>query len=181
MNAFWSFLYNLVITAVIRFVLPIASIFNSKIKESVQNRKNWFSSLQAELGKLDPRRKRILFHCPSAGEWAQAVPIIETIKKSNPAIDIIASFLSPSGYNFFKGHSDLAFKVYLPFDSRSNAFRFLRSVNPDLWIISKYDVWPNHLMAAQKLRIPVIMTSALLSEKSADISNFSIDFPGFRS
>ncbi len=107
-----------------------------------------------------------MFHCPSAGEWVQAVPIIEKIGKTNPDIDIVASFLSPSGYNFFKSHPNLALKTYLPFDTRRNAVRFLKTVRPDLWVISKYDAWPNHMAVAKKLEIPVVMISSLLSEKS---------------
>ena len=166
MSLFWLVLYNIVLIPLFWVGVMLASLFNRKIKEGIQCRRGWFRSLRNEMKRLDQNRKRVLFHCSSVGEWIQAVPIIEGIKNANPNIEIIVSFLSPSGYNFFKHHPDLAFKTYLPFDTRRNAMRFLGTIRPDIWVISKYDVWPNHMEAAKRLEIPVILISALLSEKS---------------
>ena len=109
---------------------------------------------------------RILFHCSSVGEWLQAVPVIEKLKSHNSELLIIVSFFSASGYNYVKDHPMIDLKVYLPLDTPAQARMFFHILKPQLWIISKFDVWPNHLWAASGLNIPTIMLAATLSSTS---------------
>ena len=121
-------------------------------------------------------RKRILFHCTSAGEWLQALPIIEKMKSVDPDLFIMVSFFSPSGYKFAKNPAEVDLKFYLPLDSRIAACRLFRMLKPDLWIISKFDIWPNHVMAASTLKIPMVVTSATLSADSGRDKGISKGF-----
>ena len=84
----------------------------------------------------------------------------------DPQLYIMVSFFSPSGYKFAKNPAEVDLKFYLPLDSRGAARRLFKLLKPDLWIISKFDIWPNHVMAAAKLNIPMVVTSATLSADS---------------
>lgn len=165
MSLIWLALYNILVVPVILTGFCIGSLFNNKIREGLKARKNQFARLAAEISKATGR-KRILFHCTSAGEWLQAVPIIEKMKLLNPQLYIMVSFFSPSGFKFARNPAEVDLKFYLPLDSRYAARRLFKLLKPDLWIISKFDVWPNHVMAAAKLNIPMVVTSATLSADS---------------
>ncbi len=141
------------------------SLFNAKMREGRKARKNQFARLAGAITSAE-NRKRILFHCTSAGEWLQALPIIESLKLQYPQLYIMVSFFSPSGFRFAKNPAEVDLKFYLPLDTRYAARRLFKILQPDLWIISKFDVWPNHVCMATKQGIPVVITSATLSADS---------------
>ncbi len=165
MSWIWLLLYNLLGVPAIYAGFAIGSLFNSKIKEGLKARKGLFYHLSEEI-KRSEGRKRILFHCTSAGEWLQALPIIEKMKELKPDLFIMVSFFSPSGFRFSKNPPQVDLKFYLPLDSYFSASRLFGILKPDLWIISKFDIWPNHVMAASARRIPIVITSATLSADS---------------
>lgn len=166
MSIIWFFLYNIFIVPLLFCGFKIRGLTNSKIREGVLGRVGQFAYIKEVIAQLDKNRKKILFHCVSVGEWLQAIPIIDQIKNNNPDIFIIVSFFSPSGFNYAKKHPNVDLKIYLPFDTYKNAKKFFNTIQPDLWIISKFDVWPNHLYAAKILKIPTVLTDATLSANS---------------
>ncbi|HHP7242959.1 MAG TPA: 3-deoxy-D-manno-octulosonic acid transferase [Cyclobacteriaceae bacterium] len=160
---FWL-AYRYVISPFYRVVYLIAGFFDPKVEKGLVGRKGLFKNLRK--ATIPEHTKRILIHCASVGEWEQALPIIHHLKKLDNTLFIAVSFFSPSGYNYSGNHPLVDFKFYLPFDTYGNAKRLFKLIRPDLWIISKFDVWPSHLMAAGKLTIPVLMIDATLSEDS---------------
>ena len=165
MSYIWLVLYNTLAVPAILLGFAIGSLFNDKIREGRRARKNQFQRLAKEINRAKGR-KRILFHCTSAGEWLQAVPIIEKMKSLDPHLFIMVSFFSPSGFRFARNPAEVDLKFYLPLDSRIAARRLFRLLKPDLWVISKFDIWPNHVMEAASLKIPIVVTSATLSADS---------------
>ena len=55
--------------------------------------------------------------------------------------------------------------IYLPLDSKRNAFRFLEIVQPRLAIFIKYEIWPNYLKQLKKREVPVILISAIFNKR----------------
>jgi 3-deoxy-D-manno-octulosonic-acid transferase len=165
MSLIWLILYNLLVVPLIYVGFGIGSLFNVKIREGLKSRRNQFRVLSAEISKAGDR-KRILFHCTSAGEWLQALPIIEKLKSEYPRLFIMVSFYSPSGFRFAKNPPEVDLKFYLPLDSVIAARRLFKMLKPELWIISKFDIWPNHVMVASAMKIPMVVTSATLSADS---------------
>jgi len=161
------FLYNLFVVPLMVFGTLIMAMFNKKIYLGLKGRKNLFKNLKKSLSHFDKNQKRVLVHSSSVGEWLQAKPIVEKLKKIDPDIVIIASFFSPSGYHFVGNGSELIdIKTYLPFDTYFRAKKFLKLVKPSFGIISKIDAWPNHLVWAKKLQIPTFLTCATLTASS---------------
>lgn len=165
MQQFSLYIYNILIVPIFLIVLRILAPFNKKIKEGIVERRKYFSKLKKQVNLIPDSAHIVLFHSASVGEWEQAAPIITELKSQNSNIFIVASFFSPSGYNIVKNkHIDL--KLYLPFDSKKNAKKFFKILKPKVWVISKYDVWPNLVCQAHKKNIPVILTSAELAPDS---------------
>lgn len=166
MPGFIYILYNILGVPALRFGFFLLSRFNRKAKLGYQGRAEQKNSLIQTLGEVSSERKRVLIHCTSVGEYEQAVPIIDLLKKQRPDLFIVVSFFSSSGYNFVKKNVNIDLKIYLPLDVYSRAYQLLNTLKPSLFIISKFDVWPNFMISASKLDIPTVMIAATLSSNS---------------
>ena len=135
------FIYNLLIEITILFS-RVFSFFSIKIKFFLNEHKKSLKKLN-EI-KINPKEKRLLFHCASLGEFEQAKPLIQKIKSKYPGLKIIISFFSPSGYQIGKNYKFADFVCYLPFDSKKNVNLFLKSIKPSMVFLIKYEFWPNY-------------------------------------
>lgn len=154
-----QFLYNFLVFTT-SLLLPIITLFNKKIKLFVDGRKETFSKIEALKGE-----DVIWFHTASLGEFEQARPLIEELKKTYHEYKILVTFFSPSGYEVRKNYNLADVICYLPLDSRSNAKKFLDIVNPKFVMFIKYEFWPNLLNELKLKEIPTILVSGILREK----------------
>ena len=154
-----KFLYNFIVF-ITSLLLPIIALFNKKIKLFVDGRNETFSKI-SEL----KNSKTIWFHAASLGEFEQARPIIEEIKEKYPSYKVLVTFFSPSGYEIRKNYNLADVICYLPLDSKSNARKFIKEVNPALAVFIKYEFWPNLLNELKLKEIPTILVSGILREK----------------
>lgn len=154
-----NFLYNIFVF-VATFFLKIAAIFSKKIKLFVDGRKQTFHKISSL--KND---NTIWFHAASLGEFEQAIPIIEELKKQYKSYKILVTFFSPSGYEIRKNYQLADVVCYLPLDSKTNAKKFIETVNLKIAIFIKYEFWPNFLTELKNKEIPTILVSGILREK----------------
>lgn len=140
------------------FVLKGIALFNHKIKLGVKGRANTFNILKNEIKKDD---QTLWFHCASLGEYEQGLPIFNLLRKDYPKHKIVLTFFSPSGYEIRKNAPFADVVVYLPLDTKSNAKRFIKLVNPELTVFVKYEIWPNYLNEIKKNGLRAILISAV--------------------
>ncbi len=147
-------------------IFLIFSCFNRKAKQ----RENSWKNLIA----LIPTKKplRILVHASSMGEFEQAKPVIEEIKKRMPDCEIIASFFSPSGLENINNYKLIDYAVYLPIDTKKNAKIFVESIQPDISIFVRYDLWLNVLQELSKYGSKNYLICASKPSNSFFINNF---------
>ena len=138
-------LYNIVIYLYGK-AMQIAALKNIKAKQWVDGRKNTFEYLEQTISDTD---QIIWIHAPSLGEFEQARPLIKILKKEYVQYKVLVTFYSPSGYEVRKHSNLFDYVCYLPLDTKSNAERFIKLVNPVFTFFVKYDFWPNYLMALQ--------------------------------
>jgi 3-deoxy-D-manno-octulosonic-acid transferase len=141
------------------------SLFNKKIRKGIAGRKRIFEDLILNRLSLNLSKKIIWFHSSSLGEFEQAKPIIEKLKKEAD-INTVVSFFSPSGYENSKKYPYADLITYLPFDSKWRAERFIEIISPDLAVFMRYDIWPNHIWALKKKNIPCLLVDATMKKKS---------------
>ncbi|MBQ2397261.1 MAG: 3-deoxy-D-manno-octulosonic acid transferase [Bacteroidales bacterium] len=115
----------------------------------LKGEKECFDRLQ----NLNSGDKVAWFHCASLGEFEQGRPLIEEVKKQFPEYKILLSFYSPSGYESKKDYALADYVVYLPNDTKSNAKKFVKKVNPDLIFFIKYEFWYNYISALKGRRL----------------------------
>ena len=165
MKLFWNFFYDFLFLPAFYLVVSIGGIFNKKIREGIKGRNRLFEELILNVTTLDRRKRRVWLHSSSMGEFEQAKPIIEQLKK-NPNIYIIVSFFSPSGYNNSRKYPNADLITYIAFDTRTNAKKFLDILKPDLAVFMRYDIWPNHIWQLKKQEIPVYLVDATMRKSS---------------
>ncbi len=158
--------YNLFFILPAEILLKTVGRFHRKIGKGLQVRKGWERTLKASLRSL-PNNPRALFHVASAGELQQALPVIKILKEKYPNWEFGISFYSISGYSFFKGDPAVSFTTYMPFDSPQNSTAFMQIIQPKLYVVTAYDAWLNHCVAAQNCGAKQVMIAGILSEKSS--------------
>jgi 3-deoxy-D-manno-octulosonic-acid transferase len=152
-------LYNFAIFLAAIF-LPLIALFSKKIKLFVTGRKETFSKISSLKNE-----QTIWIHAASLGEFEQARPIIEALKKSYKNHKILVTFFSPSGYEVRKNYNLAAVVCYLPLDSTLNARKFVAAIKPTLAIFIKYEFWPNLLNELKKKEVKTILVSGILRKE----------------
>ena len=132
--------------------------FNLKARKMVSGRRGLFADMRRT---IPSNRPVVWFHAASLGEFEQGRPLIEAWKTNRPDDFILLTFFSPSGYEIRKNFECVDSVCYLPFDGPKRMNRFIEIVNPILFILVKYEFWPNLLFALQRHRVPVFLISAL--------------------
>ena len=165
MKKFWQIIYNLFFIPSLYIALVIISLFKQKIRKGITGRKRIFEELILSKISLNQSKKIIWFHSSSLGEFEQAKPIIEKLRKETDTI-IVVSFFSPSGYENSKKYPYADIITYLPFDSRWRAERFIEVISPDLAVFMRYDIWPNHIWTLKKKKIPCLLVDATMKKNS---------------
>jgi 3-deoxy-D-manno-octulosonic-acid transferase len=155
------FIYNLVIRLYYISIL-IASPFNQKARKWLHGRR----SIQDQLEKIPPKKQfRVWMHVASLGEFEQGRSLLENIKSIHPESICIVSYFSPSGYEIRKNDPLADYSCYLPLDTKRNARKFIQRIDADLAIFIKYDFWYHHFVELKKQSIPLLVVSAIFTEK----------------
>ncbi|MBN2669578.1 MAG: 3-deoxy-D-manno-octulosonic acid transferase [Bacteroidales bacterium] len=141
-----------------RTLIQIVAPFNPKAKLWVEGRKQWKEKLKAIFSK---QSKVIWFHAASLGEFEQARPLIEKIKKEQPGYFVLLTFFSPSGYEVRKNYQYADHVCYLPADTKQNAKIFLDIVKPEKVFFVKYEFWFNFLSEIKHRSIPNYLVSGI--------------------
>ena len=154
-------IYSIVILFA-QLLYSAASIFNNKAQLFVTGRRGLLEKLKSVIG--ENKNKLVWVHCASLGEFEQGRPIIESLKKQHPSIKILLTFFSPSGYEVRKNYAHADYIFYLPWDTASNARRFIEITRPVLAIFIKYEFWHYYTLELKRKNIPVISASSIFRE-----------------
>jgi 3-deoxy-D-manno-octulosonic-acid transferase len=140
------------------YLIHIASLFNSKAKLWVDGRKNIFNLIQS---KINTGEDIAWFHCASLGEFEQGKPVIEAYKIKHPETKILITFFSPSGYELRKNYTGADYVFYLPIDTKSNAEKFIKIIQPNIAFFVKYEFWHFYLQQLYQQKIPTYLISGV--------------------
>lgn len=157
-------IYNTSI-ALLRGVVNLTKGFNVKAAKMLDGQKATFATLEKALEGNDSPVMWI--HAASLGEFEQGRPLIEMLKSEHPEWKVVLSFFSPSGYEVRKNFPLADVVVYLPFDTPSNARRFIDIVNPTIAVFVKYEFWGNYLSVLKSKEIPTYIISAIFRPSQA--------------
>jgi len=165
MKIIFHIFYNYLVLPILYAVLRFGGLFNKKIHTGIIGRKRVYEELILNASSINKNKKLIWFHSSSLGEFEQAKPIIEQLKKEKD-VNVLITFFSPSGYENSKKYPYADLISYLPFDTKSNADKFVSITNPSLVVIMRYDVWPNIVTSLSQRNIPIYLVDATLRHNS---------------
>ena len=107
----------------------------------------------------------VWFHAASVGEFEQARPIIERLKREHPNKRVLLTFFSPSGYEMRKDYQGVDKVTYLPFATRRRVRAFLDAVQPKVAVFVKYEFWPAYLRELKRRKMHTYLISAIFRPK----------------
>jgi len=115
----------------------------------------------------------VWFHGASVGEVSLIRPLVRLLEERRPGLPIVITSHTETGVRSarlaYPGHSVFRF----PFDFSWIQRRLMRSLRPDLVVVIESDLWPNHLLAAARDRVPIAVINAKLSERSTRLHRWS--------
>ncbi len=110
----------------------------------------------------------IWLHAASVGEVTSVRPLIDRLLTADPALRLHVTVNTATARSLAAGWNDARIRVtFAPLDHRLALARFLARTRPLACITAESELWPNRLAALHDRRIPVILVSARLSERSA--------------
>lgn len=111
----------------------------------------------------------IWLHAVSVGETIAAIPLIKSLKQTYPTVPLLVTNMTPTGAARLKAiFGDTVLHTYVPYDLPSAWQRFFNRIHPKCVIIMETELWPNLFAVCRKQHIPLIVTNARLSQKSAE-------------
>ncbi len=163
---FWNYSVRYLYTFLLYLAMPFIFI---KLAWRSRRQRDYRLRLAERMGfypfKLE---KCIWVHAVSVGEVIAAIPLIQALQAQNPDIKMLVTTMTPTGAaRVNAAFGDTVLHAYLPYDMPDAVRRFLNAMHPMICVIMETELWPNLLAGCRKRKIPVCLTNARLSAKSA--------------
>jgi 3-deoxy-D-manno-octulosonic-acid transferase len=108
-----------------------------------------------------PELPLVWFHAPSVGEGLQARVVMEVLRRGAAPPQIAYTHFSPSAQGLAE-RMPAEVADYLPWDTLGQVRAALDSLQPDLLVFTKTEVWPVLAREARHRGIPVVLIAATL-------------------
>jgi 3-deoxy-D-manno-octulosonic-acid transferase len=112
-------------------------------------------------------RPSLWVHAVSVGEVQAAAALIRSLRLRYPDDPLIVTTATPTGAARVQAlFGGTVSHCYLPYDLPGAVRRFLDRIQPRIAVVMETEVWPNLYRECGRRRIPIVLASARLSEKS---------------
>ena len=111
---------------------------------------------------------RVWLHGVSVGEILAAVPLVQELKKLLPQAGIIVTTGTETGQALARKHFTPmgALVCYFPLDFPWAVSRYLRHLQPQVFVALESEIWPNFLTQAHQAGVRLGLVNGRLSDKS---------------
>jgi 3-deoxy-D-manno-octulosonic-acid transferase len=106
------------------------------------------------------------FHGVSVGEVHLLRPVISGFRRVHPDWECVVTSTTDTGFDEARKHFPDLPVFFWPLDFSWAVRRALRRVRPALVVLAEGEMWPNFLLAARAMRVPVAVVNARLSPRS---------------
>ncbi len=127
------------------------------------------AGLRQRLGGLPARgsdRPSIWVHAVSVGELLQIKPLLAALRTRHPDHDIVITYTTKTAAEIAARDFGDYYHCYSPVDLSWVVAKFFRVLQPRLLILVELELWPNWLMHAGRIDVPVLLANGRISEKS---------------
>lgn len=132
--------------------------------------RDWWKRWSERFGSFHaPLNARgIVVHAASVGEVNAAAPLIRSIQLRWPDYPLTVTCFTPTGSARIRAlFGDSVHHVYIPIDLPGATRRFLKDLDPRLIVVMETEIWPNLYQQAQRLKMPLLISNARLTQKSS--------------
>lgn len=110
----------------------------------------------------------IWIHAVSVGETRAAAPLIAVLRTRHPDCPVLLTCMTVTGRATAEAlYGDFAHICYLPYDYAGLMRRFLMRWQPRVGVLMETELWPNLIREAGRMKLPLVLANARLSERSA--------------
>lgn len=129
-------------------------------------RSGWQQKFLGSLPVREGQSPCLWFHAVSVGEVLQLPPLIQALEAKIPDVEIVVTTTTHTGLAVAKEKLPEHTICYFPLDFSWAVSRALQRVRPTAVVLVEMELWPNFVMAADRLQIPVSVINGRLSENS---------------
>ncbi|MDZ4689636.1 MAG: 3-deoxy-D-manno-octulosonic acid transferase [Planctomycetaceae bacterium] len=122
--------------------------------------------LPGRIARQHPDRPCVWFHAVSVGEVLQLPSLVADFLARHPGWEVLITTTTGTGFDVARQKFPQHTIAYWPLDFSHAVTTALRTVRPELVVLVELELWPNFLLAADRLGIPVVLVNARLSAKS---------------
>lgn len=128
--------------------------------------------LKPRLGILNPDFRQlpqpvIWVHAVSLGETMAVAPLLRALKEMWPQGTLVVSTITETGKEVVSKQLDgIARHCYAPLDFPWAVNRYVRELNPFLFILVESEFWPNLLRRLHRSHVPICLVNGRMSSRS---------------
>ncbi len=159
-------LYRVLTTLI--YPLLLIYIFIRKLKKKEDPTRYKEKIFISHFNIVRKEKKLIWFHAASIGEFKSIIPIIEELNTSHN-YQFLISTTTLSSSNLAKEELKRFDNVqhrFFPFDVSFLINKFLLLWKPDMIFLVDSEIWPNLILKANQLKIPMILINARITHKT---------------
>ena len=161
------YLYSCIFSIALPFIFLKLWLRGAKIPSYRQRWLERLAFFKTPIFSEDKDNTRLWIHTVSVGEFIAAKPLIQHYLQV-PNTSVIITTMTPTGSEqVIKTFDKQVTHIYAPYDLTHIVNRFLRKIQPHIYVVMETELWPNTIHCCKKKHIPVIIANARLSEKSA--------------
>ena len=169
------FLYSIISSLLLVLFLPFFLLYCVVTRKYINGLGQRFGFFKVDYCRHRPQR--IWFHAASVGEVQAAKALIDELDKRNIDADLIISTVTEQGQLAVKRQFDSRVVcLYAPLDLPWIINRFIKLINPTVYICLETELWPNILHQLNIQGITTLLLNGRLSARSCRHYRFIAGF-----
>lgn len=132
------------------------------------------------LGKLNLNNsniKSIWIHAVSVGEVVVIKNLLSDIRRQYPENPIVISVVTQTGFEMAQKISNPEDHIiYAPLDFSLSVKKYIKAINPCVYINAETEIWPNLLTELKRCNIPVVQVNGRVSDQAFKGYKFFLQF-----
>ncbi len=136
----------------------------------LRNHPNFTGTLPQRLGRRLPDipsgSKVLWIHAASVGEVKAVAGLVRAMKSRWPDLFMCMSCMTATGRHVAVETAGIDLVFPVPFDTPRAMTRHVLRIMPAALLIVETEIWPNMILAARRLSIPVFFVNARMSERA---------------
>jgi 3-deoxy-D-manno-octulosonic-acid transferase len=141
---------------------------------SLTIRKKWHKGFWDRFGFLPQSlvtelsgHKKIWIHAVSVGEVLAIVDLVKRMAKEHSDCKIICSTVTKTGHKIAMDNlKDVATIIYAPLDFSWVVQKYVRLIDPRIYIATETELWPNLYQCLNENNVPIIQINGRISDKA---------------